>query len=325
MNQHPRVSVIIPVYNGDRFLSAAINSVLMQTYQDHEIIVIDDGSTDKTSQVVASLGHKIRYFYQENQGSAVARNLGIQQAEGELIAFLDADDFWLLPEKLAQQVSLFDQQPNLAIVQTGWRIVDELGNPIIDVEPWHQVPELTLESWLMYKPVKTSGLLVTKNSLANAGGFDGELRQSHDVDLVLRLALMGYQATWWPQVAVGYRRYRGNTTRNAKTQADCVVRVLDKFFAHQDLPPSIRAMESSVRYHTLVWLAWYHYDKGLYTDMADFLNRSWEYTPYYAMETIADWVEHFKQFSVQNGQSWDICFLTDLPDWQNLISKIVVG
>jgi glycosyltransferase involved in cell wall biosynthesis len=319
------VSVIIPVYNGDRFLSAAINSVFMQTYQDHEIIVIDDGSTDETSQVVASLGHKIRYFHQENQGSAVARNLGIQQAEGELIAFLDADDFWLLPEKLAQQVSLFDQQPNLAMVQTGWRIVDELGNPIIDVEPWHQVPELTLESWLMYKPVKTSGLLVTKNSLANAGGFDGELRQSHDVDLVLRLALMGCQATWWPQVAVGYRRYGGNTTRNAKTQADCVVRVLDKFFAHGDLPPSIRAMESSVRYHTLVWLAWYHYDKGLYTDMADFLNRSLEYTPYYAMETIADWVERFQQFSVQNGQSWDVCFLTDLPDWQKVISKTVVG
>ncbi|MDC0840477.1 glycosyltransferase [Limnospira maxima] len=324
MNQHPRVSVIIPVYNGDRFLGEAIESVLSQTYQDYEIIVVDDGSTDGTSEVVASLGDKIRYFHQENQGSAVARNLGIHQAKGELIAFLDADDFWLLPEKLAQQVSLFDQQPNLAIVQTGWRIVDELRNQIIDVEPWHKVPELTLESWLRYKPIKTSSLLVTKNSLEKAGGFDRELRQSHDVDLVLRLALMGCEATWWPRVAVGYRRYGGNTTRNAKTQADCVVRVLDKFFAHQDLPQSIRAIESSVRYHTLVWLAWYHYDKGLYADMADFLNRSWEYTPYYRMETIADWVGCFKKFSVQNGQSWDIGFLTDLPDWQNLISKTVV-
>ncbi|WP_434222722.1 glycosyltransferase family 2 protein [Limnospira platensis CENA597] len=318
------MSVIIPVYNCDRFLGEAIDSVLIQTYQDYEIIVIDDGSTDETSQVVASLGHKIRYFHQENQGSAVARNLGIQQAEGELIAFLDADDFWLLPEKLAQQVSLFDQQPNLAMVQTGWRIVDELSNPIIDVEPWHQVPELTLESWLMYKPVKTSGLLVTKNSLANAGGFDGELRQSHDVDLVLRLALMGCQATWWPQVAVGYRRYGGNTTRNAKTQADCVVRVLDKFFAHGDLPPSIRAMESSVRYHTLVWLAWYHYDRGLYGEMARFLDGSLEYTPYYRVETISDWVEQFKKFSVQNHLNLDICFLTDLPEWQKLIGKIMV-
>ncbi|MFM6207508.1 glycosyltransferase family 2 protein, partial [Planktothrix sp.] len=89
----PRVSVIIPTYNCDRFLPEAIDSVLMQTYQDYEIIVIDDGSTDQTCQVLESYKHKIRYFYQENQGSAVARNLGIKQAQGEFIAFLDADDF----------------------------------------------------------------------------------------------------------------------------------------------------------------------------------------------------------------------------------------
>ncbi|MCF3623185.1 glycosyltransferase family 2 protein, partial [Planktothrix agardhii 1801] len=78
----PRVSVIIPTYNCDRFLPEAIDSVLMQTYQDYEIIVIDDGSTDQTCQVLESYQNKIRYFYQENQGSAVARNLGIKQAQG---------------------------------------------------------------------------------------------------------------------------------------------------------------------------------------------------------------------------------------------------
>ena len=172
----PRVSVIIPTYNCDRFLPEAIDSVLMQTYQDYEIIVIDDGSTDQTCQVLEFYQNKIRYFYQENQGSAVARNLGIKQAQGEFIAFLDADDFWILPEKLAEQVNCFEQQPSLGSVHTGWRIVDGGGEKIIDVEPWRDVPDLNLESWLMYKPVKTSGMMIRQQWLEQVGGFDGELR-----------------------------------------------------------------------------------------------------------------------------------------------------
>jgi len=319
----PRVSVIIPTYNCDRFLPEAIDSVLMQTYQDYEIIVIDDGSTDQTCQVLESYQNQIRYFYQQNQGSAVARNLGIEQAQGEFIAFLDADDFWILPEKLAEQVNLFEQQPSLGSVHTGWRIVDGEGKKIIDVEPWHDVPNLNLESWLMYKPVKTSGMMIRQDWLQQAGGFDGELRQSHDVDLVLRLALMGCEAAWWRRVAVGYRRYHGNTTRNTQTQAKCLLKVLDKFFAHGDLPKPIQNMESQVRYHTLVWIAWYQYEQGFYDEMARFLNRSLEYSPYYKMETISDWVEQFKNFSIQNGLSLDICLLTDLPNWQKLMFRIL--
>ena len=319
----PRVSVIIPTYNCDRFLPEAIDSVLMQTYQDYEIIVIDDGSTDQTCQVLESYQNKIRYFYQENQGSAVARNLGIKQAQGEFIAFLDADDFWILPEKLAEQVNCFEQQPSLGSVHTGWRIVDGGGEKIIDVEPWRDVPDLNLESWLMYKPVKTSGMMIRQHWLEQVAGFDGELRQSHDVDLVLRLGLMGCEAAWWRRVAVGYRRYGGNTTRNTKTQAECVVKVLDKFFAQCNLPEHIQKMESPVRYHTLVWLAWYHYDRGFYGEMARFLDGSLEYTPYYRAETISDWVEQFKKFSVQNHLNLDICFLTDLSEWQQLMFGII--
>ncbi len=134
---------------------------------------------------------------------------------------------------------------------------------------------------------------------------------------------MGCEAAWWRRVAAGYRRYGGNTTRNTKTQAECVVKVLDKFFAHRDLPEQIRGMEHRVRYHTLVWLAWYHYDRGLYGEMARFLDGSLEYTPYYKVETISDWVEQFKKFSVQNRLNLDICLLTDLPEWQQLIFGII--
>jgi hypothetical protein len=166
-------------------------------------------------------------------------------------------------------------------------------------------------------------MMIRQHWLEQVGGFDGELRQSHDVDLVLRLGLMGCEAAWWLRVAVGYRRYQGNTTRNTKTQAECLLKVLDKFFAQCNLPQHIQKMESQVRYHTLVWLAWYHYDQGFYGEMARFLNGSLEYTPYYRVETISDWVEQFKKFSVQNGLSLDICLLTDLPEWQQLMFRII--
>lgn len=315
----PRVSVIIPVYNGDRFLAEAIDSVLRQTYQNYEAIVADDGSTDGTPQVLEAYKDKIRYFYQENQGSAAARNLGIKEAKGELIAFLDADDFWLLPEKLAEQVNCFDRRPSLGSVHAGWQIVNEKGEKIINVEPWRDVPHLSLESWLMHKPVLTSGMVIRQNWLERVGGFDPELRQSHDVDLVLRLALMGCQAAWWPQVAVGYRQHEGNTTRNNHMQAECLTKVLDNFFARCDLPEPIQQMESKVRYHTLVWLAWYQYDRGFYKEMAQLLDRSLQYTPYYRAETISDWAAKFSDFSARHRHNFDICFLTDLPEWQRLM------
>ncbi|MBD2459423.1 glycosyltransferase family 2 protein [Oscillatoria sp. FACHB-1407] len=115
MPSSPFVSVIIPVYNGDRYLSEAIESVLQQTYQSFEVIVVDDGSTDNTATVAQQFGDTIRYLYQENGGTAAARNTGIQMAQGDFLAFLDADDLWL-EHKLAVQVRAFAEQPTLDLV-----------------------------------------------------------------------------------------------------------------------------------------------------------------------------------------------------------------
>lgn len=88
------ISVIIPVYNREKYVSEAIESVLKQTYQFLDIIVIDDGSTDKSAEIIKSFGSKIRYFYQENSGISSALNHGLKVAKGEFIAFLDSDDLW---------------------------------------------------------------------------------------------------------------------------------------------------------------------------------------------------------------------------------------
>ena len=112
----PRVSVLIPTYNAGRYLGAALESVLGQTYQDFEIIVVDDGSEDDTAAVAARYP-QVRYFYNAHSGISVTRNLAISKAKGEIIAFLDADDMWA-PDKLEKQVAYLDRYPECQLVFT---------------------------------------------------------------------------------------------------------------------------------------------------------------------------------------------------------------
>ncbi|HWP47773.1 MAG TPA: glycosyltransferase family A protein [Candidatus Limnocylindrales bacterium] len=107
------VSVIIPVYNGERYLSEAIKSVLAQTYRPIEIIVVDDGSTDESARVAQQF--PVRYCFQLHQGPGAARNHGVEQARGEFLAFLDADDVWM-PEKLTRQMTTLAARPELDAV-----------------------------------------------------------------------------------------------------------------------------------------------------------------------------------------------------------------
>lgn len=111
------ISCIIPVYNGERFLGEALESVLAQTYQPLEVIVVDDGSTDETARIARHYGDRVRYVWQPNAGETSARNLGITVAQGEYIAFLDADDVWH-SEKLEQQTARFQEQPHLDLCFT---------------------------------------------------------------------------------------------------------------------------------------------------------------------------------------------------------------
>ncbi len=107
----PKVSVIIPTFNCAVYLPQAIESVLGQTWQDFELIVVDDGSTDDTCQVLAPYQNRLVYLYQENQGESSARNKGIQVAQGEYLAFLDSDDLWLAT-KLERQITVLEAWPS---------------------------------------------------------------------------------------------------------------------------------------------------------------------------------------------------------------------
>jgi len=115
LNQNPLISVIIPVYNGERYLGEAVESVLAQTYQHFELIVINDGSTDNTSKVITRYQDSLLSYYQPNAGLPATLNNGISLSRGKWIAFLDADDLWL-EDKLSQQIKTVKDDPNVEIV-----------------------------------------------------------------------------------------------------------------------------------------------------------------------------------------------------------------
>lgn len=186
------VSVIIPTYNRKLYVQEAVDSVLAQTYTDYEIIVIDDGSTDGTSEALSfRYGDKIQYVWQENQGESVARNRGVELAQGKYIAFLDSDDLWL-PEKLSEQILFLDKYPNFSFVFTqAWQI-DADGRKVSDrkinesVQPEFLILERLCFDNLVEAP---STVIVARNVLQASGGFDPGIRYGEDYDLFLRLRL----------------------------------------------------------------------------------------------------------------------------------------
>jgi glycosyltransferase involved in cell wall biosynthesis len=187
------VSVVIPTHNYGRFLGRAVKSVLTQTYSTVECIVVDDGSTDETPEVLASFVGSVTVVRQAASGPSSARNAGLRVARGAYVAFLDADDEWM-PEKLQQQVSLLEDA-KAAAVGCGIRVVSADGRLVgrklfpaqvsdpIDVR--RQLRELALRSF--WVGGSASGALVRREVLDEVGGWDAGLRVAEDWDLWLRI------------------------------------------------------------------------------------------------------------------------------------------
>ena len=185
--ESPRVSVIIPTYNRSWCLSEAIDSVLSQTFQDMELIVVDDGSSDETPALLSHYADRLRVLRQTNRGVSAARNSGIQAAHGDLIAFLDSDDTWQ-PDKLARQVDFFDRQPDAMICQTEeiWIRRGVRVNP----KQRHRKPSgWIFEASLALCLVSPSAVMMRRDLLEEMGGFDESLPACEDYDLWLRMSL----------------------------------------------------------------------------------------------------------------------------------------
>ncbi len=217
INLRPKVSVIIATYNRSHFVCEAIESVLNQTFQDFEIIVIDDGSIDNTKQVLEKYGSHIQYIFQENKGRAEARNTGIKNAKCEYIAFLDDDDIWL-PNKLEKQVIFLDSHPDIELVYTFTEVVDEGGRLLEEETKNHlKLYKKAMKIGYTYEGMSRlcvmflSTVVVRKKCFDKVGIFDSSIPAFEDWDLYLRIALY-YRIGTIPEPLVKYRFHKGQST-----------------------------------------------------------------------------------------------------------------
>ncbi len=185
-SKNPEVSVIIPTYNRGWVLKEAIDSVLAQEFKDFELIVVDDGSTDNTGEILDSYEQDILVLRQPNKGVSAARNRGIDAAEGRLIAFLDSDDLWL-PRKLSSQVDFFNSNPAAVINQTE-EIWVRNGVRVNPKTRHHKFSGMIFERSLALCLVSPSAVMIKKNLFSEVGVFDENLPACEDYDLWLRIS-----------------------------------------------------------------------------------------------------------------------------------------
>jgi glycosyltransferase involved in cell wall biosynthesis len=222
------ISVIIPAYNAANYLADAIDSVLAQTYRNFEIIVVDDGSTDKTYDVIKkNYSKKIKYIYQENKGPSAARNAGIEAAKGEFLAFLDADDIWS-SRKLEEQYKTYEQYPKLGVVFTGYTHIDLNKRIKRDYSPPRYNNQKEFLKKLLVRNIVTasdSSVMIRKRCLEDVGLFDPALRGAEDWDLWVRIAVK-YQFGALESPFVTIREHAQNATRDAKKLMSYSTRVI---------------------------------------------------------------------------------------------------
>lgn len=187
MPKQPLVSVVIPVFNGADFIARSVESVVAQTCQDFEIIIIDDGSIDDTQVVLDQLSEtlEIRCFRQDNAGPAQARNFGMQSARGEYIAFLDCDDRWF-PEKLEAQLVLLRDQAQPGLVHSNYEVIASDGR-VIQYAKAGQTRDPFHQAFTGGHAPLLSTIMMPRALLERVGGFDSHLWVSEDSELMLRL------------------------------------------------------------------------------------------------------------------------------------------
>lgn len=210
------ISCILPVYNGERFLREAVESVLDQEQGDLELIVVDDGSTDRSLEVLARFGGRLKVFRQDHRGCAAARNLGLKEATGSFVAFQDADDLWM-PGKLEMQKARFRARPDLelcvGLIQNFWmEEVAEEGRAYAGQRFAEPVPGFVLPT-----------MLARRSLFDRVGVFNEKLWRGSDTEWFLRAREAGVVDEAPQQLVVKRRLHSGNLTRGDLANRDTLL------------------------------------------------------------------------------------------------------
>jgi len=243
----PTVSVVMPVFNRERFVGEAVQSILSQTFANLELIVVDDGSTDRTSEILRSFADpRLHVIRQENRGIGAAMNTGLRAVRGEYVARLDSDDVWL-PDMLEAQLRVLEAHPHAGLVYARAQGMEHDGTP--HHSTWgipQRYPDDSLRS-MLYGDCTCNITIVARRACFERGGlYDESLATGEDWDLWLRVA-RHYPFAFNDRVVARFRWHEDNITGpNSPHYVDSLdgrVRVLDKFFSQPDLPAPITAMK----------------------------------------------------------------------------------
>lgn len=238
------VSVVIPAFNSEKHIAECIDSVLKQSYQNLEIIFIDDGSTDKTVDIVTGYQNKcIKIFQQKNSGSAVARNFGVKQASGSWIAFIDADDIWL-PDKLEKQLKHCSNHV--------WSHTDLyfLG----DHYPEHtKTTEFTaksagfiFENLLIENSIGTSSVLMKKKTFEELGGFNTHYRALQDWDFWLRASVKN-RVCYYDEPLVYYRMHSASVSRDTRNTLPFHLSLINRVFSENGIARELQKLKNKAK------------------------------------------------------------------------------
>jgi glycosyltransferase involved in cell wall biosynthesis len=237
----PLISVIIPVYNGEKTIKETIDSVLMQTFEDLEVIIINDGSQDSTLNIVSSVQDcRIKVFSYDNAGISISRNRGFFHSSGEFISFLDADDLWT-PDKLEAQLKALQANPEAAVAYSWVNYIDE-SSQFFRIGNHQTLNGNVYEKLLVHNLLENgSNPLIRRQALTEVGGFDPSFSSAADWDMWLRLAAR-YPFVAVPSPQILYRMSGSSMSSNIlKMEAECV-QLIEKAF--NQVPDSLKFLKN---------------------------------------------------------------------------------
>lgn len=272
----PLVSIVVPAYNAGSFLRASIDSILAQTYPRVELLVLDDGSTDQTRDILAGYGDRFFWESHPNRGQAATLNKGWDLARGEILSYLSADDL-LKPEAVHAAVELLVRHPEVVMAYGDYELIDAAGRVLRTVN----APEFDYRAMVGEILVQPGpGVFFRRSAYRAAGGWDPDLRQIPDYDFWLRLGTVGpFRRV--PRVLAEYRMHGESQSfvEPSREKAEECVRVMDKFYALHGLPSSVLPLKGRAFAAAHLFSARLHLRAGRYRETLHHVARAWQRHP----------------------------------------------
>lgn len=252
----PKISVVIPAYNQEKFITETIESILNQTYKDFEIIVVDDGSTDCTKQKLEKFGSKIKIIEQPNLERAIARNNGVKNSQGEYIAFVDSDDIWT-EDKLENQIKVLEEKKDCMFIYSACGRVNQYSKKIKPAK--RQLEGYSgniFEELLIRNFIASATPLIKREFFNKTQGFNSKYIPYEDWELWIRLSLLG-KIYFLPKVLAYYRIHKNQSVRKVKAEKIEVVTtsILEDSFKLKNISNDIKNKSQAIA--NLRFCYWY--------------------------------------------------------------------